>query len=455
MPLAAQSGWSVPTRLYLSEVGYHPQYPAITADKYGHIHIVAARYFEENLSLGNEIYYIRWDGKEWSEPVDIIAVPSDGAVSAETLKVDVQGQIYLLWSTDNLYLSQASSLSPISAHAWVTQMLANNGGAGDITFSSEGHIVVIYNVNDRDIFVRRSDDGGQNWISEELVWAVPSYSTATRNIRVKTGADGTIHLVWTETTEDLDWNPSGIWYARSLDGGESWLDFWSIPDEGSYANLGFDVDGNVHMLWNHNVGATDGRYHSWSSDGGETWTEPAWIFPGLSGRSGYPSVIADGSGTLHQITSGRSVELSGGIYHSVWLNDRWTEPVLVSTSLEDCEGPSIALTEGNQLHIAWLDWDSRDIMYATLQTEAPAVMPAPTPVRTATATAMAVSTPTRIALLADSAESASTLTPPTISFASTPVNIGQSNSTWRLLEISAPVVMLLAIVLAWRWARYH
>jgi hypothetical protein len=202
------------------------------------------------------------------------------------------------------------------------------------------------------------------------IWAPPTAQQAANHVYLALDEQGIYHATWTETDEILDWNPTGIWYARSTDGGVTWTDFKNIRDNGSYASVGFDSGGNVHMLWNHNVSSIDGRYHAWSQDGGKNWTEPEWIFPGLSGRTGFPRMILDSDGVLHQVTSGYGLIGSNNIYYSRWLGDHWSELVRISEGIEHSELPEVAMVGGNHLFAVWCSWDINDVVYAAYQTGA-------------------------------------------------------------------------------------
>lgn len=374
-PLFAQQPltWSEPQPLNMWDSENGISFPDLVADAFGRLHVVTVRnYSEDNNGF---IYYSRLDDQGWSTPVDILAAPNSRSSSIERFGVDKDGALFLLWSELNtgLFWSYSVALDATSARAWETNLLIPDATRGDFVMEGD-EISLIYVDRDRDIFFRRSMDAGATWTPDVTVWSPPSNTQATFTLRLAKDKEGILHIAWTETDEVLNWNPSAVWYARSLDGGQTWRDFLRIPDQGSYINIGFDALNNVHLLWNHNVGSVDGRYHAISKNGGETWSEPQWIFPGLSGRTGFPQLVLDSAGSLHQFTSGRGMGLEGGIYHSLWSGDQWASPILISkpVSEDNNEGPVAAITSGNLIHVIWRNnVQIHDVLYAYTWVDAP------------------------------------------------------------------------------------
>lgn len=367
-----QEGWTQAVPLGLLTPDYKVASPEMTVDIYGFVHVVAPRNSPEGMAkpFDGTIIYTYWDGKGWSDPNDIIVAQDGEEVSIEEFVSTSQGSLHLLWWTLNgyLYWSHADALEASSAHAWKTMDLVPGATGGDLVVRDEEDIAVIYIQDNDEVVFQRTLDGGATWPIWTEIWAPPTERQASRLARLAIDGNGVYHVAWTETDADLNWSPSGIWYARSIDGGSTWMDFNNIRDMGSYANIGFDSDGNVHLLWDHNVSSVDGRYSAFSIDGGKNWTEPEWIFPGLSGRTGYPRLFLDSEGTLHQITSGFGREGTNHIFHSQWLGDRWSDLVLISEGVGNSEGPAAAIVAGNHLFVGWRSWDMHDVVYSEFQT---------------------------------------------------------------------------------------
>jgi hypothetical protein len=451
LPLFAQAAkdWSEPMRLGLWDEDTLPNFPVLVSDPFGRLHVVTVRNYQGEKSSGL-IIYSRLDDKRWTTPVDVLASPNGRIADVERLAAGEDGSLYLLWSENNngLFWSHSSSLDATSATAWNTRLLMPGATLGDFVVNGE-NVDLLYVDKNRDIYFQSSTDNGESFSQNVLIWSPKTNDQATFTVRLARGEDNILHAAWTETDANLNWNPSGVWYARSLDGGKTWQDFLNIPDQGSYANIGFDSHRNIHLLWNHNVSSEDGRYHAMSVDGGKTWSKPEVIFPGLSGRTGFPQLVLDNAGILHQFTSGRGLGLEGGIYHSLWLGDRWGTPVLISKPVpeDNNEGPTVAITSGNLFHVAWRNnFNIHDVLYSFDKTDAPEKPVLPMPVTLPSTNIEPSPTPER-----------PTPSPPKVSKASaTDAKSSEgypgSASSLNLLLIGVmPAALLVTIAVVWNW----
>lgn len=382
-PVSSQASavWSDPLALNLQIPGFRASYPLIAAyDNQVHVVTTVNASNEESgitESTSNLILHTYWNGNRWDEPIDILVAPDGRGISAEQLRINRNERIHLLWFSQggSLYWSKAALGSANMAGAWRSTAIASRVTSGDLLVHNEQEVAIVYIENSRELTFQRTDDGGTSWPIISSIWSPPTNDQASRNVRLTVDQSGIYHVTWTETDIALNWNPSGIWYARSLDEGRSWQDFYYLPNQGSYINVIADEAGILHLLWNQNVGSTEGRFYTWSENGGQSWQEPVWIMAGLSGRTGYPRLATDSSGALHQITAGRGFGRDGGIYHSLWSGEQWLAPTLISNDIpfENNEGPDVTVTHGNQLHVVWFNWALNDIVYASHQTDAPQV----------------------------------------------------------------------------------
>lgn len=366
--------WTTPEPLGLIDRDSLLPFPEIATDPYDHIHVVAAR----NPSSGTgtaTIYYTQWNGQQWSSPTDILAAPAGETIQTQGILSDSNGYLYLLWIGVDLNLSRAWAGLAEEARHWQTNTVLGEVTAASFTLLDDIEMSVASISNYRDIVFMLSLDLGETWARETIVWSPESQNQAARDVQLRVDRQGTYHLTWTETNAKLDWNPSAIWYVRSSDKGQTWSHSMRIPDQGSYVSIGFDAEDNMHLLWNHNVGSTQGRFHARSSDYGQSWTQPEWVFPGLSGRTGFPRTLLDSNRTLHQVTSGHGNGCDDCIYYSQWNDNQWSDPIRISKGIERSEAPAIALTNGNTIFAVWRAWDINDIVYSKYNTGSPAVEP--------------------------------------------------------------------------------
>jgi hypothetical protein len=198
-------------------------------------------------------------------------------------------------------------------------------------------------------------------------------------------------------------------------------------------------DNNIHVAWNGMVGL-GGRYHRWSSNGGQTWSETIeTIRAGLGGTEGFPQIAGDQSGTLHMLTT-----YEGCAWYTYLQNQRWANPVCISGEKAQAsnyiEEPAMAVSEGNKLHAVF--WDERKrLWYTTRTTEAPWIPPQIAPTNDLVE---AVQTPTPIG------PAAPTLTPVTLGVPTGP-QLGSppkfSLNPGQVLILSVlPVILLIGVV---------
>jgi hypothetical protein len=133
-------------------------------------------------------------------------------------------------------------------------------------------------------------------------------------------------------------------------------------------NIAVMDDNNVHVAWNGMI-TVGGRYHRWSSDGGQTWSDTAEIVPaGIGGTSGYPQILTDPTGTVHALLTTNCAT------YSSFVNQKWDDPKCVSRVEGSVEEPVMALSEGNRLHVIFWE-DRKKLWYSTTETNAPWIQP--------------------------------------------------------------------------------
>lgn len=377
--LAESDPWTAPVSVS-SQLEGPSQFPKIVADSGGNLHVVWVENSFSERGIPDAIYYSRFDGAQWSPPVDVLVSPAQRQINLGELVMLPNDELALLWiGGDQLLLSSALSASATQPGAWSTTPVLPELSAQYAFMAfvppTTLHIAVVdapgYGVN-----FGKSDDLGYSWTEAHSVWTPLSNAYAAQDPRICVDSSGRIlHLVWHENSQETGWNPDKIWYMRSRDQGTSWIDQFSLSNRGSSPNCAYDGEGNLHLLWNNAVGSPDGRYHRWSSDDGETWSDPVVIFPGLSGRTRAPAVGLDSSGALHVLT-GAQAGVTTPMYWSWWTGQDWSNPIPISGDLPSNESADLVVTNGNQLQAVWHFGyeDSSDVWYSTMQTDAPAVI---------------------------------------------------------------------------------
>ena len=106
-------GWSEPAILFADMVNSYKS--SLVADQFGAAHLIWA------VPDDATYYYSRWNGEEWTTPIDVIAIPGDGElVGVPELVAASDGKLHLFWALENIMHSWAWADAADSARAWST-----------------------------------------------------------------------------------------------------------------------------------------------------------------------------------------------------------------------------------------------------------------------------------------------------------------------------------------------
>lgn len=398
--------WSAPTRI--SQSGNFAYLPFIVADQSGTLHVVWSESVADPLNelALDTIFYATRRGYEWSKPIDIFAVSEPATAVVNRLRLDRSGVLTLLWvdRAGHIVLAIAPSTDAGSARAWKAVQVSEPAWLADFAFGRDGAVHLVYVLDRQGIFYAQSGDGGATWSVTSTVWNMPTDQYSSGSVRIEVGPDGTIHVAWGLTAASMRWNPVGVLYARSTDNGRNWETTLNVQEGDNLPSIGFDAQANLHLVWNNPAASMMGRGHAWSTDSGVTWKGPERIFPGYRGQTMWPAMAQDSAGTLHLITCANPP--TAGVsqtFHTEWQGESWSGPQAISGEFYGGEGPSVAVSGGNQLHVVWFSYGGHvgssqyGIYYAMGQGPAPSVSFQPKAELLPTATASpSVPTPTAV-----------------------------------------------------------
>lgn len=388
--------WTLPVQLSLGLVDASGQplssaFPTLVADPWGGVHAFwpeSPR--QQDTSQDGILMYSRWDGSAWSPPVDIL-YSKGRPMRLPIAALDSAGRVHLVWTVGAqgpVWYSSAPVSQAGSALAWDTPQQVSDlsatgfGLAADATGRS--HVVFCTGDEDDRCYYSSSSDG-QTWTAVVAILNPCDDCVA----RVAIDGRGRIHAALGSQST----GGQAMYYARSLDGGQTWLpalEFDRVdgrfgenygPTYGTVVTLGAD---QVHFIWD---GAPAGqRWYRWSSDGGETWSQPQQISPDHRGLTLPVAAAFDSAGTLHLVSMGWR-DLPGrpsGAFHLFWQNGKWSLPQLIGPRSDwDAEYSALAITGGNRLVAAWTDKlgpkESFQIWASSLKVDAPTRPPQPEP----------------------------------------------------------------------------
>ncbi len=397
--------WSQPIRITDPvSAGYIPAGAEFTlaVDSLGKIHLLGATSFTD-IEPPDEraaINYMVWDGTAWSQPVDVLATPGMGntQVFAPRATLDDQGTLHVVWAGKNpsafaelgyIYYSHAEAAEAASVRAWSTPirlttidgyLTTGSSKAADIAVDADDGIhVVVVNLADDKVYHLASFDYGETWtvptattvgFQEPLPPEVQSALASSP--RIATDAQDRLHVVWTYLRNPGGWPTLGIRYARSTDGGQTWSTPFLIDDANvDAATIAVD-GGRVHLTW---AGTADrgGRWHRYSEDGGETWTDVVRATPVGIWAMGDFSTMVDTEHTLHMVAGLTGFGKPGTfLTYLHWQNGVWSAPEIIHDV--ETENPQAILVLGNQIHAICADFS--DPQRALLHTSKKLPLPA-------------------------------------------------------------------------------
>jgi hypothetical protein len=424
----AQTGWIVVEPPYsLSNTETSSVHATLVGDRTGLVHVFWCEDVggyevtpQRRGGSGNTLMYAVWDGRKWSEPVDVYVSPQRQNLTSPQADVDANGVLHVVWfeGADRLMYAQAHVLQAQFARHWAEPVeLDANAGAvedgADIVAGESGTLHVLYARGSRfrileeprAVFYVRSTDGGASWSEPTVLIEIPGQDYGASELRLYLDPAGRLHATWVE------WNVEGygqaVYYTRSLDQGETWQPIEIVdhkdPDKPSRESwreriivAGDDV-GHLFRFWFTAPPAH--WYYQLSTDGGATWGPKSRLFVDLEGDQGPPTLAQDGAGRLHLFISLRTAAQSQigtniyGLWHGEWTGATWSPPELLGPNERQGHNPKAAIVRGNELVITW--WSHviaeaivmmghiRDAPAAPVQ---PWSTPFPTPTRTAAPT---------------------------------------------------------------------
>ncbi|MEM7352881.1 MAG: sialidase family protein [Acidobacteriota bacterium] len=271
-------------------------------------------------TLGSTVWFYRSGdgGQTWTDLATI--TPGDdrreigtGGVDKEYIHVDLfptsafLDRIYLSWHEGNVMFT---SYSADRGNTWSAPnsfgTATNVRGIGsDLVTDKDGNVYHFWPAfNNPNIWVSKSEDGGDNWNANVEVaatqgsfdWPIPAMDSRFAWIYVSAGADlsdgpygNSLYAAWTDTIDPeaagANNNHTHIQVAYSRDGGDTWT--VTTPhetDDGDTVDrfnqwLAVGPDGTVYVIFYDTRQDLPGRsdvdlYFSTSTDGAQTWGTP-------------------------------------------------------------------------------------------------------------------------------------------------------------------------------------
>ncbi|RPI81549.1 MAG: exo-alpha-sialidase [Chloroflexi bacterium] len=281
------------------------------------------------------VQYARFDGSTWTSPIDIFITSSFQNIGSVSPALGPDGMLYIVWTHPLLrtsYLMSAPAHKATSANNWSKPaQLKLPAKDALLQIDQAGVFHIFYSIIEQEpgVYYIRSEDEGITWTSPLWLDRDILQIHAPSSLNFELDGKGGLHAAWSyDTIYDLggDW----VRYAHSLDGGLTWekpitYDRTEVGNDVlTFASPVMAVNGEtVHIIWAS--GDPPRRNHIMSTDSGTTWSPAERIFGQLEGQA-FDGLTFDGNGRLHYFGQ---IRFPRAIYHSIWVNNRWSTPEIV------------------------------------------------------------------------------------------------------------------------------
>lgn len=471
--VAAQSG-GLPTGLQWQPPRPVPGYdveamsPYLIADQNHTIHAF------NSTRAGNRrvIVYSQWTQETgWSSPVDILLSPLKLEARLRGAVLDERGFVHLVFfGGDDLGASIFHAKAPLAqagnAQAWTKPALIGDDAIAPtnaaLATDGQGNLYMIYSGAREGVglYANYSTDNGDFWQEPVTVFRVEDDEHWPNALRLHLDEQGKLHATW--TLVNRSGNGEAIFYSQM----DAATRTWSTPlvlatrDPGDYEADWPTLtshDGLLILMYQDSFPAT--RWMRTSNDGGLSWTNPVRPF-NYVGEYRHVAFAADSNGFLHMFMGNRTEDAVHGMWHSVWMGDRWSElePVVAGPRITegamdqhfDPTGPEAVISNGNLLMVVWFTdpgAGQNGVWYSTARVDAPELPAQPLPLPTP------MPSPTPLGPQPSSRQAAT----PAASVTSEAADPGQAESNPALIVSAAliPTMLLIGGVIYWQRRRSH
>jgi hypothetical protein len=367
--------WSSPDVMPGIDLESYP--PILVADQNRTVHAFVSQWVGDSGDLIRAIVYSQWTlAYGWSAPVDVIVSPV-GEARVTSAYLDKQDMMHVIFYGGNgisgdIYYTRALAATAGNATSWSTPVeVGENAGDPEsavLVGDGQDQLSIIYH-GKRDgygVYVVNSKDGGNSWSSPIPIFLSDGDAPYVFGLHAITSKSGWYHVIW--DTFSQSGQGRTIYYARSKIGDSEWSDPIALASvqEGLGTQTPTIIEYNdvLFAVYNLTPKITMRR----SIDNGLTWDDPVVLFSRHVGVNGSLSAVIDGNNDMHLFFGQRISGTNGnpdmhGMWHSMWLNDRWTEPDAVikgprnvnaenMTGFDPYEAHAI-VSQGNVLLVTW------------------------------------------------------------------------------------------------------
>ncbi len=341
--------------------------PALAVDSAGKFYALWSQ-SPTDTQANSLLYAAVYDSNRWGRTVAVLRSPErpgdiPSAAIKPALAIDPQDKIHLVWNNGTngqVLYSWAYAHDFASSAGWAEPigLPTPTGLIGwpDIVADPHGQrLYVAYAVpynEQRGIYLTRSNDGGSTWLTPTLVFDGASASHQVPSVdKVRLAFDAAadvLHAVWVRPNLPGALGPQAIYYARSVDGGQTWSEPFKVVEGAvDWPRVAVPGAGQVYIAWNQESATaavvSTVPYSAWgmfSPEMGSRWGTASTI-SGFEKVSGPLSLTSDGSGQLHVTAVSQVGGQESALYHAQWNGQGWGEREIIGLGQEATAGNTV------------------------------------------------------------------------------------------------------------------
>ncbi len=306
---------------------------SIVSDEEGWMHV----FWSTKVSVGDDssdrkIFYSRWDGQTWSDPVDVI-ISTSGDISPIKAAIDDHQKLILAWADNDsgvIYVSSANKLEALTSREWSKPVSIPSSGplsmSPDIAIGDDGKIYLAFAIpiNEfRGIYLTTSEDSGETWKDPILVYdGVAQGWLRVEEPRIAISGNNDVFIMFARRLLPLDEDKKELYFIKSGDEGQNWekpilvsanpVEWWGM----------ITAQNAVNCLWLEKNGEINNYYLDVSHDNGTSWNKTSSIQEVVD--KSFPTGFAiDSFGVVHLIQMRTEGTRKGILQHWVLQDGQW------------------------------------------------------------------------------------------------------------------------------------
>lgn len=330
--------WTEPVNI--SNTSLQSSRPKVLKDQLGNVYVF---WMDSDYSSQYKLYFSKLKEGVWSSPVVIINNNKDNALSDFDFTIDKNNQIHLAYtqkvSGEGLVIYYIS----FDGTDWSSPQRFNLGSYPSIDVGPDDKIHMVYSFG-QDVFYSNFD--GSDWLSPLNISNDGSYEDNTRGAKsIRVDQLGNVHVAWVKHTFGIIYTKfdGSIWQEPQL------ISQLNLQFDNVYW-LSLGANGIVAVAYTQgpNDCVNQEIYFTLSKNQGIDWFSPVQISetPGIGSK--WPSLLVISENNIQAVWG----ECQVGVPFRLYDGSSWSEIIDISNGLQIADFPNISGDE-NKSFIVW------------------------------------------------------------------------------------------------------